>query len=110
MKVHCREGVAIHTGPESCVDDPRGRGEALTGVRIGQPLSRESRYIRDADAVLVAEGNTEGRAMRVPCRSRVVRDPGICRRSLYGNREISRPAGRRNAAPVRVGKARSRIR
>ena len=23
------EGVATHGGPESCVDDPRGRGEAL---------------------------------------------------------------------------------
>jgi len=23
------EGVAIHGGPEPCVDDPRGRGEAL---------------------------------------------------------------------------------
>ena len=25
------EGLATHGGPESCVDDPRGRGEALTG-------------------------------------------------------------------------------
>jgi hypothetical protein len=31
VRVHCGEGVATHTGPESCVDDPRGRGEALTG-------------------------------------------------------------------------------
>ena len=23
------EGVATHDGPEPCVDDPRGRGEAL---------------------------------------------------------------------------------
>ena len=110
MKVLYGEGLASRTGPESCVRHREVAGEALAGDGIGQPLSRESRYIRDADAVLVAEGNTEGRAMRVPCRSRVVRDPGICRRSLYGNREISRPAGRRNAAPVRVGKARSRIR
>ena len=29
------EGLATHGGPESCVDDPRGRGEALTGVRAG---------------------------------------------------------------------------
>ena len=40
VRVHCSEGVATHTGPESCVDDPRGRGEALTGDRTGQPLSR----------------------------------------------------------------------
>ena len=24
-----------HDGPESCVDVPRGRGEALTGARAG---------------------------------------------------------------------------
>ena len=59
MRVHCGEGVAIHTGPKSCVDDPRGRGEALTGDRIGQPLSRES-LLRGADAVETAEGNTVG--------------------------------------------------
>ena len=35
------EGVAIHGGPEPCVGDPRGRSEALAGVRAGQPLSRE---------------------------------------------------------------------
>ena len=32
------EGVATHGGPESCVDDPRGRGEALTGVRAGRAI------------------------------------------------------------------------
>ena len=35
------EGVATHDGPESCVDVREGGGEALTGVRAGQPLSRE---------------------------------------------------------------------
>src|SRR6266550_2858622 len=32
------EGLATHGGPESCVDDPRGRGEALTGVRAGRAI------------------------------------------------------------------------
>ena len=32
------EGVAIHGGPESCVGDPRGRGEALTGARAGRAI------------------------------------------------------------------------
>jgi hypothetical protein len=27
------EGLATHGDPESCVDDPHGRGEALTGAR-----------------------------------------------------------------------------
>jgi len=35
------EGVAIHDGPESCAVVREGGGEALTGVRAGQPLSRE---------------------------------------------------------------------
>src|SRR5437660_10280009 len=35
------EGVAIHDGPESCTVAREGDGEALTGVRAGQPLSRE---------------------------------------------------------------------
>ena len=35
------EGVAIHDGPESCAGVCEGGGEALTGVRAGQPLSRE---------------------------------------------------------------------
>ena len=42
MQVPCDEGVAIHIGPESCAVAREGLGEALTGVRVGQPLSRES--------------------------------------------------------------------
>lgn len=42
MKVHCNEGVATHIGPESCVCIREGAGEALTGERVGQPLSREN--------------------------------------------------------------------
>ena len=62
MKVHCSEGVAIHTGPEPCVAAREGRGEASAGVRIGQPLSREI-LLRGADAVETAEGNTAGRVI-----------------------------------------------
>ena len=36
-------------------------GEALTGERIGQPLSRENTLILGADVVPVTEGNTDGR-------------------------------------------------
>ena len=37
------EDLASHGDPESCVGDPRGRSEALTGVRAGRPLSPEMR-------------------------------------------------------------------
>ena len=36
------EGVATHTGPESCAVVREGRGEALTGGRAGRVSSRES--------------------------------------------------------------------
>src|SRR5664280_2829662 len=32
------EGVAAHDDPESCVDDPQGRGEALTGACAGRAI------------------------------------------------------------------------
>jgi hypothetical protein len=41
MEVSYSEGVAIHTGSESCTFARECEGEALTGVRAGQPLSRE---------------------------------------------------------------------
>ena len=61
MQVPHDEGVANHIDPESCAGVREGVGEALTGERIGQPLSRESDLISGADAVRVAEGNTDGR-------------------------------------------------
>ena len=41
MQVHHDEGVANRIDPKSCVNTREGIGEALTGERIGQPLSRE---------------------------------------------------------------------
>ena len=41
MKEPDIEGVAIHDGPESCAAVRKARGEALTGVHVGRPLSRE---------------------------------------------------------------------
>ena len=41
MKVLDGEGVANHTGPESCTGAGNRTSEAWTGVRAGQPLSRE---------------------------------------------------------------------
>ena len=61
MQVHHDEGVANRIDPESCADTREGIGEALTGERIGQPLSRESTLIPGADVVPLTEGNTDGR-------------------------------------------------
>src|SRR5476651_2388836 len=61
VQVHHDEGIANRIDPESCADAREGIGEALTGERIGQPLSRESTLILGADVVPVTEGNTDGR-------------------------------------------------
>lgn len=110
MQVHRDEGVAPHIGPEPCVVACEGRGEASAGESIGQPLSRESYFDPSADAVDSAEGNTDGGVMRASVRLGVVADPGMCRRSLTGNREVPRSTAADVLAAVRIGKARSRSR
>jgi hypothetical protein len=54
------KGRASQIGPESCASRREAWCEALTGVSVGQVLSRESLQVRDADAVCAAEGNTVG--------------------------------------------------
>ena len=56
------EGVATHGDPESCVDVPRGRGEALTGARAGRAIEPRNQALRGADAVQEVEGNIAGGA------------------------------------------------
>jgi hypothetical protein len=51
MKELYGERLATHTGPESCGAAREGVAEALTGVRAGRVLSRESDLLRGADAV-----------------------------------------------------------
>src|SRR5512132_919501 len=111
VQVHHDEGVANRIDPESCADAREGIGEALTGERIGQPLSRESTLILGADVVPVTEGNTDGRDNASAQTARRGLRHWQCARSLFGNREISWSASvSMRAALVRVGKARSRSR
>ena len=51
MRVPYGEGVANHTGPESCGDVREDMTEASTGDCVGQVLSRESLVLQDADGV-----------------------------------------------------------
>ena len=67
MKVSNTKGIANQTGPESCVAHREVRDEALTGEPTGQPLSRESFNVQGADAVSVAEGNTDRRDTASAC-------------------------------------------
>ena len=107
MKVHCDEGVASHIGPEPCAVVREDIGEASAGECIGQPLSREIGLILGADAVLLAEGNTDGcvTASAYPAqrgrrpwhvRTLLAREPG----DLMSDRAACRPwpaPGRRGA-------------
>ena len=109
MQVSYDEGVAIHIGPESCAVAREGFGEALTGGRIGQPLSRERFLFWVPTPCKWRKATHSGASSQAPGRPGVVRDPGMCRRFLHGNREISRSTGWQQP-PVRIGKARSRSR
>ena len=93
MQVHCDEGVATRIGPEPCVAAREGRGEASAGERIGQPLSRERISSRVPTPYQERKATRRGAPSRAPRRPGVVEDPGMCGRSLYGNREISGLAG-----------------
>jgi hypothetical protein len=83
MKVSYGEGGAIHTGSESCIGARKGAGEALTGVRTGQPLSREIEtpprkrwLLRGADAVEISGRPHRGRRYtRAVSGPRAVREP-----------------------------------
>ena len=107
MKVSYGEGVANHAVLESCVAYREVRDEALTEVRTGQPLSRESPRLpgrrrcphggrqhagaRQASARAARRGQRPWHVQKL-----LVREPG----DLW--------IGRREA--VRIGKALSRSR
>jgi RNA-directed DNA polymerase len=97
------EGLATHSGPESCVAVREGSGEALTGVRAGRVLSRES-FLRGADAVRRSGRRHPGRRYREtlwdPARSETPCTYGNTSRE---NREIPCPPAADGAAG-RVGK------
>ena len=109
--MRCDEGIAIHIGPEPCGGTREGIGEASAGDRAGQPLSRESFVILDADAFPTAEGNTDGGASASPrtvrrgprpwhVRTLLEREPG----------DLTADRRQETAEPARIGKARSRSR
>ena len=90
MKVSYGEGLATHTGSESCIGVRKGAGEALTGVRAGQVLSREietpSRkrwLLRGADAVEIVGRQKLGASIsRDAFGPRAVKDPVHVRKHL----------------------------
>ena len=105
MKVPTSEGLANHTVPESCVRNSReARHEALTGVRAGQPLSRDRSFTQDADAVRNAEGNTGRRATASICLVLLGRSPWHARTLLAREPgDLSSGQARYRTGPHREG-------
>ena len=58
MRVSYGEGIANHTGSESCGSIREDAAEALTGGRAGWVSSHENVYIRSADGMRPSEGHT----------------------------------------------------
>jgi hypothetical protein len=105
VQVRCDEGVATHIGPEPCAFAREGAGEASAGEytrpaiepRQKNSSGRRRRYV-------VRKAIRSGALLRAPSRPGVVRDPGMCRRSLRGNRDISRSTRlARRPGPYREG-------
>jgi len=110
MKESHVEGLATHSGPESCVAVREGSREALTGVRTGRVLSREIPLLRGADAV-----RRSGRPHPVRRYCETLRDPARSETPCtYGNtsrenREIPCPPAADGAAG-RIGKSKDATR
>ena len=111
MKESHGEGVASHTGSESCAAHREVRREALTGVRAGRVLNRE----RDTPpqgghfgvlTLLSASGRPHRRRRyrETPSNPARSKTPGTRGHILDGNREIlGVPASRGRAG--RIGKS-----
>src|SRR5664280_1222161 len=88
MKESHIEGVAIHGGPESCVDVRADGGEALIGVRAGWAIEPRNQGDRGADAVKMSGRPYRRQRFRElpagPARSKILCMHGI---STHENRE-----------------------
>ena len=111
MEVSYGEGVASHTGLESCTVVREGGGEALTGERAGRVSSREScGQLRGADAMVTGGRLHRSRRYREtrldPARSET---PSTHGSTSHGSREIPRPPAAEGVAG-RTGKSEDAIR
>jgi hypothetical protein len=105
------EGLASHTGPESCIGARKSAGEALTGVRAGRVLSREIHapprggLLWGADAVEIGgrqdRRRCKGKTPPNPARSET---PSMYGRTSRGNREIPLSSATARRAD-RIGKS-----
>ena len=102
MKVPDGEGLASHTGPESCGGDCKVVVEALTGVRAGWVLSPEI----DASGVPTrfkpSEGHTGRVAIARPSRAPRDRRPHARTQAPHKGGEASRSEAGRSRVRLRL--------
>ncbi len=105
MKESHVEGLATHSGPESCGVPRKGRAEALTGVRAGRAIEPRKklgsgrRRIRDMRKAPL--GASPSRDAFGSC---AVEDPGTYGNTSHENREVlGSPVA--DEAAGRVGKS-----
>ena len=105
VRFHHEEGVATHLGPEPCVCACEGADEASAGERNRPAIEPRNKFKFGRRRV----SDRGRRHVRVRERERlgrpgVVEDPGMCGRSLRGNREVSCPTtGATAIGPRREG-------
>jgi hypothetical protein len=105
MKESHSEGVANHTGPESCVNVCKDGGEALTGERIGRVYNRERANLRDADALGAGGRSHRTHRYRKMCESPArSQTPSMFGHTAYETQESPDPSAA-NGATDRVGKS-----
>ena len=90
------EGVATHGGPESCVDVPRGRGEALTGVRAGRAIEPRNEAIGVPTLYKRRKATSLTALSRAVGGPRVVRDPWHVRNLHAREPRTEHPVGAEN--------------
>jgi len=79
MKELYAEGAATHGGPESCVDDPQGRGEALTGARAGRAIEPRNQRSGVPTLSRLRKATPLAALSRVVSGPRAVKEPGHVR-------------------------------
>jgi RNA-directed DNA polymerase len=105
MKVSYGEGIATHTGPESCGAVRKDSVEALTGERTGRAFSRESTFLRSADAVgVVGRQHRQRRYRETLAGSARSETPCTYGNISRGSREVPCSPGA-DGAPGRIGKS-----
>jgi len=98
VKVHYDEGIATHIDPEPCVGIREDVSEASVEEHAGQPLSRESYEVPDADTVEYVEGNTVARVIAS------VRWIRRCRRPWHVWKFLAREPGDLRVGHISLGR------